>query len=199
MSRANRPPRAETWISVDTETSGASPGVASLLSIGACVVGRPDETFYVELLPIPALDWSAEAEKIHKLSREYLAVHGVDPHLAMTSFAAWIAALPAVVAGAKPVFVGFNAPFDWMFVTDYFWRFYGSCPFGISGLCQKSLYLGLTYPRSTTWSETPKSVIFARNSGLTSGEHTHNALDDAVEQAQLLSALLERARAGTLI
>jgi DNA polymerase III epsilon subunit-like protein len=198
MSKGDKSPRAETWISVDTETSGGSPGVASLLSIGACVVGRPEEAFYVEITPVPGMGWSEGAEKVHGLSREHLAAHGRDPHEAMRAFADWLAALPSVVAGARPIFCGFNAPFDWMFVADYFWRFYGSCPFGISGLCQKSLYLGLTYPRSSSWGETPKSVIFGRNPGLTGGPHTHNALDDAREQAELLTALLERAKQGTL-
>jgi len=39
---------AETWISVDVETSGPAPSVASLLSIGACLVGDPDRG--IELL-----------------------------------------------------------------------------------------------------------------------------------------------------
>ena len=32
-------------------------------------------------------------------------------------------------AGRRPVFVGFNATFDWMFVADYLWRFAGRDPF----------------------------------------------------------------------
>ena len=42
----------ETFISVDVEASGPTPGEFSLLSIGACVVGAASEQFYVELKPI---------------------------------------------------------------------------------------------------------------------------------------------------
>jgi ribonuclease T len=189
--------KPETWISVDTETSGPAPGVASLISIGAAVVGRPDQTFYVELRPVPGMGWSEGAEAVHGLSREHLAAHGLDPHEAMTGFANWIAALPSVAAGARPIFLEFNT-FDWAFVLDYFWRFYGSCPFGISGFDTKSAYFGLTYPGTSTFGETVKSVIYARNGQLSTTPHSHNALDDALGQAELMAAMLEQAKRGTL-
>jgi DNA polymerase III epsilon subunit-like protein len=198
MSRSSdRKIKPETWISVDTETSGPAPGVASLISIGAAVVGRRDETFYVEIKPVPGMGWSEGAEAVHHLSREHLAVHGLDPHDAMARFAAWIAALPSVAAGARPIFLEFNT-FDWAFVLDYFWRFYGSCPFGISGFDTKSCYFGLTYPRTVSFGETVKSVIYTRNKNLSTTPHTHNALDDALGQAELMATLLERAKLGTL-
>jgi DNA polymerase III epsilon subunit-like protein len=190
--------KPETWISVDTETSGPAPGVASLLSIGASVFGQREQSFYVELRPVPGMGWSMEAEwASHRLSREYLESAGLDPHEAMTRFADWIAALPSVVAGARPIMLEFNT-FDWAFVLDYFWRFYGSCPFSISALDTKSCYFGLTYPGTTTFGETVKSVIYGRNGELSTTPHSHNALDDATGQAELMASLLERARAGTL-
>ena len=42
----------ERYISVDVETAGPIPGEYSLLSLGACVVGHPDDTFYVEFKPL---------------------------------------------------------------------------------------------------------------------------------------------------
>ena len=42
----------EILISVDVETAGPYPGRYSLLSIGACVVSDPTQTFYVELQPL---------------------------------------------------------------------------------------------------------------------------------------------------
>jgi DNA polymerase III epsilon subunit-like protein len=180
----------ETWISVDVETSGPAPGVASLLAVGACVVGRPGDAFYVELRPLPGTAWAAEAEVIHGLTRDHLAEHGVEPAEAMGRLADWIAGLPSVVRGERPVFVGFNAPFDWMFVADYLWRFHGSNPFGISALDIKALYLGLAWPSVTDWADTTRSRIEARHPGSTGHPLSHDALDDARRQAELIELLL---------
>ena len=65
--------------------------------------------------------------------------HGLAPVTAMTEFAAWV---DAVRGDGQAVFVGFNAPFDWMFVADYCWRFLGRNPFGYAALDLKSLYMG---------------------------------------------------------
>jgi DNA polymerase III epsilon subunit-like protein len=184
----------ETWISIDVETSGPSPSVASLLSIGACVVGQPDQAFSVELRPVPGMGWRADAEAVHGLTRDHLAEHGQDPAEAMRRFADWIAALPSVVSGARPVFVGFNAAFDWMFVTDYFWRFLGSNPLGVSALDIKALYLGLAWPDVRDWTDTTRSRIEALDPGIAASPLTHDALDDARQQAELLERLLSRWR-----
>ena len=88
------------------------------------------------------------------------------------------------------MFVGFNAPFDWMFVADYFWRFTGSNPLGISALDIKALYLGLAWPDVTTWAETTRTRIEARDPGVTGRALSHDALDDARQQAELIERLL---------
>ena len=131
---------AETWISVDVETSGPTPGTGSLLAIGACLVDRPEEGIELLVRPDPALPWSDEAEAVHRLWRERLAREGLEPGEAMERLAAWLERV--VPAGARPVFVGFNAPFDWMFVAEYSWRHLRRNPFGISALDLKALYLG---------------------------------------------------------
>ena len=193
-----RNPRTEVWIDVDIETSGQAPSVGSLLSIGACVVGRSEARFYVEFQPLADRAWSVEAEAVHGLSQAYLAQAGLPPAMAMANFAAWLEDLPEVVAGQKLIFNGFNAAFDWMFVADYFWRYLNRNPFGISAPDTKGLYFGLTYPATSAWSQTAKSVIFGRNPDLAVGVHTHNALDDAVEQTILLENILAKARNRTL-
>ena len=58
----------------------------------------------------------------------------------MTRFAAWLESVTP--PGARPVFVAFNAPFDWMFVNDYFHRFLGQNPFGHNALDMKAYYMG---------------------------------------------------------
>ena len=193
MDTEPRPAPPETWISVDVETSGPAPGVASLLSIGAQVLWRPDQTFSVELRPLPGTVWIETAQDVHGLTRDYLDEHGLEPREAMTRFADWIGALPTVANGARPVFVGFNAPFDWMFVADYFWRFTGANPFGVSALDIKSLYLGRAWPEVSAWVDTTRTKILARHPRLTGDPLSHDALDDARQQAELLERLLDAA------
>jgi DNA polymerase III epsilon subunit-like protein len=184
--------RAETWISVDVETSGPSPATGSLLAIGACPVDRPEDGIEILLRPDPALPWSDAAEAIHGLTRERLAREGLEPAAAMRAFAGWVERV--VPAGSVPVFVALNAPFDWMFVADYAWRHLGGNPFGISALDLKALYLGRHLDVLERWSETSSDAMRARYP--TDLPHTHRALDDAREQATICRRILAEARPG---
>lgn len=172
----------ETWVSVDTEASGPSPSTGSLIAVGACLVDDPDEGFYAEIRPLADRPWHSETELIHGLSRQHLDRTGLEPHLAMAAFAAWLA---RVTDGRRAVFVAFNATFDWMFVADYFHRFIGSNPFGVSGLDQKAYFMAKH--GVTRWAETNKGAV--RRSYTTDLAHTHHALDDAREQAELMRQL----------
>ena len=175
----------EVLISVDIEASGASPSTGSLLSVGACVVEDPTLAIYLELKPVPDLPWSAEAEAVHGLSADRLKRDGLEPAEAMRQLDAWVV---QTAAGRWPVFVGFNAPFDWMFVADAFWRYLGRNPFGVSALDLKSLYMGRA--GVTRWAETRK-VHVANELELRLGQ-THNALDDARDQALIARVLLQK-------
>ena len=53
---------------------------------------------------------------------EHYDANGLDAAEAMARFQTWIVKL---IQGKKPVFVGFNAPFDWSFINYYFHRFTG--------------------------------------------------------------------------
>jgi len=178
-------PDEEVLFSVDVEASGASPTVASLLSIGACLVHEPDEAFYVELRPIAGLTWSEAAERVHGLSRTHLDAAGAEPADAMRSFADWV---DRVARGRRPIFTAFNAVFDWMFVADYLHRFIGTNPFGISGLDLKAYYMARH--GVAAWAQTGRDAVRRRYP--TELQHTHHALDDAREQAELARRLLDR-------
>ena len=73
-----------------------------------------------------------EALAISGLSLEVLKQTGCPPQEAIQDFAAWLTTV--VPAEKRAVFVALNAPFDWMFVSDYFYRYPGSNPFGHSAL-----------------------------------------------------------------
>lgn len=173
----------ERFVSVDVETSGPNPGSYALLSIGACLAIEPELSFYVELKPTTR-NADPEAMAIHKLALESLSGRGLPPMEAMARFAAWLD--DVVPDGTEPVFVAFNAPFDWMFVNDYFHRFHGSNPFGYSALDLKSLYMGLS---GEAWHETSMKRLAEKYLG--NRQLTHHALEDAQEQARLFTRLLE--------
>lgn len=176
---------SEWYVSVDIETSGPTPSLYALLSIGACLVTRPEEQFYVELQPAVRAALP-EAAAIHHLSIERLSQEGVPPAEAMARFAAWLDSV--VPSGERPVFVAFNAAFDWMFVNDYFHRFLGHNPFGHSALDIKSFSMGL---RRSRWSETSMRSLARRYLG--GRTLAHNALEDALMQAELFRQLLAEA------
>jgi hypothetical protein len=77
--------KPERYFSVDIESSGPIPGRYSMLSLGACVVGNPGESFYVELKPISA-DFVPEALKVSGLDLAVLERDGRSPEEAMPAF-----------------------------------------------------------------------------------------------------------------
>ena len=176
--------KTELYISVDVESDGPIPGTGdySMLSFGACVVGYPTVSFYRELKPISD-KFNPEALAVCGLDRDFLIKNGADPKTAMQEFANWLDS----VCGKKdrPVFVGFNATYDWMFIHWYFTHFLGKNPFGISGWDIKAYYAGLK--RVRCWAHTSKRRM--DKSFLSNQRHTHNALDDAREQAEIFLKL----------
>jgi DNA polymerase III epsilon subunit-like protein len=171
----------EVYISVDVETAGPNPNLYSMISIGACLVADLEKAFYVELKPLS--DAFVESSlAVSGLSMETLAAEGVDPAAAMQQFADWVAEVAP--AGTAPVFVGFNAVFDWMFVDDYFQRFLQRNPFGHAALDIKSFYLGHA---GGAWGGTSMRFLSPLYLG---GVHlSHNALGDARDQAMLFRSI----------
>lgn len=173
--------RTELCISVDVETSGPIPGEFSLLALGACVVGHTEKSFYAELKPLND-NFVQAALDVNRFSFERLRMNGELPAQAMARFEQWVL---SVSGENRPVFVAFNATFDWMFTHWYFIKFLGRDPFGISGLDIKAYYMGL---KKTHWGQTTKRQIRA---ALRPGSHhTHNALEDAIEQADVFEHML---------
>jgi DNA polymerase III epsilon subunit-like protein len=127
------------------------------------------------------------------LSLEELKAEGTPPASAMQAFARWLERV--VPEGVQAVFTAFNAPFDWMFVDDYFQRYLGFNPLGYKALDIKAYYMGL---HGVSWAETSHRDISRRYSEET--RLTHHALRDAIDEAELFEAMLseqsERQREG---
>lgn len=179
----------DAYISVDVETDGPIPGPYSMLSIGMAYCGqfdgrsmeltpRPEKTFYIELAPISET-YEREALHVNGLDRNRLIQEGVQPPAAMKLASDWI----DIVSGDnRPIFVGYPAAFDWLWVHWYFTRFtpQGS-PFGHSGCFDLKTAIavrgGVPISRASK-SQLPQ--VFQPDF-----PHTHNALDDALEQANI--------------
>jgi ribonuclease T len=180
MSTAFDP--AHTYFSIDVETAGPNPSQYALLSIGACTLAEPRQTFYVELKP-DKTDFVPEALEVCKLSMDKLAAEGLEAGVAMQHFADWVAT--CVPEGQHPLFVAFNAPFDWMFVNDYFRRYLGYNPFGHTALDIKSYFMGMD---GVGWSQTSMRNISRHY--LDTHPLSHHALQDAIDQAEIFQKML---------
>ena len=167
-------------VSVDVESAGPNPTDYALLSIGACTLLEPRQIFYSELRPDKAKSEPA-SEQIHQLDLAQLAREGAPPMRALGQFAAWLE--EAVSDPRGPLFLGFNAAFDWMFINDYFLHYLGANPFGHSAVDIKSFIMGL---RRIAWDET-------RMASFSQQTLSHNALEDAQHQADLFLGVLRDA------
>jgi ribonuclease T len=174
----------EVYISVDVEAAGPLPPTYSMLSLGAVAVDDPQATFYVELKPLNDQSVPAAMKVVGRSLKDY-AVAGRDPKLAMLALRDW---LGSVAKTGKLVFVGFNATFDWAFVNFYFHQYLGENPFGIGGVDIKSYYMGLS---GGSWEDTRSSRI-PKAFKDSSRRHTHNALDDAMEQAEMFRRMRQK-------
>jgi hypothetical protein len=180
----------EVYVSTDVETDGPIPGPHSMLSIASVafdVKGNELDYFTRNLEFLPGasghhdtMAWWAEREQAWAECR----TNQVSPKQALTEYVTWLATLPRT-----PVFVGYPAGWDFMFVYWYLIQFTGQSPFGHSALDIRS-YAMAAYKRPYKATSLRDLGLRPRHMGL-----THVALEDAREQGRaFMSILLERAR-----
>ena len=173
---------SEIYISVDIEASGPIPCKYSMLSLGACVVGDTSNNFYSEIKPIND-SFVVEAIKISGFNLDHLKSVGLKPEAALKSFAEWI---ECNSNNKNPIFVGFNAPFDWQFINWYFHTYTGSNPFGINAIDIKAYFMGTA---GIEWGKTSSSNLPEWLK--VENKEKHNALNDAITQSILFERLLK--------
>lgn len=171
----------ETYISTDVEADGPIPGDNSMLSLASAAFAgidsiEPIDTFSVNLYRIPGtgadpdtMAWWKKNAEAFDATRQNLQ----QPLKAMPNYVSWLKGLPG-----KLVFVGYPATYDFMFVYWYIKHFKLSCPFGFQGLDMKTLAMALM--KSSFKGASKKNMPKEWFNGC--GEHTHLALDDAIEQ-----------------
>ena len=186
----------ELYFSVDIEADGPVPSPYSMSSIGICLAGSKTEggvyipidplthTWYSELKPISD-EFIAEAAAVSGLSRDDLIQNGLTPHLAMKTIRMWISNLAS--DDKIPVYVAYPLSFDWVWTHWYFQTYCDQGdPFSFSNAIDiKTLFMAysgnlLTQSTKRNMSKNLKSKR----------RHTHNALDDALGQADLFSNLM---------
>ncbi len=158
-----------SYIVIDIEADGPIPGDYSMVSLGAVAVEENlNKTFYATLHPISD-SYAPEALKISGFTRDQTLKFD-DPCHVMVQFRDWI----KKSSTGTPRFISDNNGFDWMFVCWYFYHFLGENPFGYDSDNLKSLYRGLTKDMAQNFNHLRKT------------EHSHNALDDAMGNAEVL-------------
>jgi len=176
----------EIYISTDIKADGPIPGPYSMLSLGSAAFTADKQllgTFSVNLETLPGATAHPETQAWWETQPVAWAACRTDPQppeLAMERYIAWIESLPG-----KPVFVGYPAGFDFLFVYWYLIRFAGRSPYGFSALDIKSYAMAVMrkpYRRSVK-RNMPRSWFDPI-------PHTHIALDDALGQGALFCNIL---------
>ena len=182
------------YFSVDVEADGPIPGPvlddlvrrrrspAPVPPEGSTAADPTAATFYRELRPISD-DFDPAALAVSGLDRPPCSATGPTRPSAMAEFTAWVT---ATAGPARPVVVAYPACYDWMFLYWYLIRFTGTSVFGHSGcLDLKTLYaMKADVPLGgAVKSRMPAHLLSHR-------PHTHHALDDAIEQAELFANLM---------
>jgi hypothetical protein len=180
----------EIYVSTDVEADGPIPGPHSMLSFASAAY-RSDKTLVgtftanLELLPGATGDpktmawWQTQSE-----AWTACRANPRDPAVVMPDYVAWLNGLPG-----KPVFVGYPAAYDFLFVYRYLIRFAGESPFSHSARDIKSYAMALlgTEYRESVKRNMPKDW-------LDDLPHTHVALDDAIGQGALYCNMLANRR-----
>ena len=158
-----------SYIMMDVESDGPIPGDYSMISFGAVLVNEKlDRTFYGKLKPISD-KWIPEALNISGHTRNE-TMNFEDPKKIMVEFKEWI----SENSKGRPIFISDNNGFDWMFICWYFHYFLGENPFGFSSRRLSDLYCGIQKDTFAKWKHLRKT------------KHTHNPVDDAMGNAEVL-------------
>ena len=149
---------------------------------------RPDNYvmhFYRELRPI-STEFQTEALKVNGLDRDRLIAEGNPPERAMTDAAEWIR---RIAGGGRPVLVAYPLSFDWSFLYWYFVRFSGvGSPFNHSQCFDIKTAFAVKAHIPIASAGRRHLIQDLKANGST---HTHNALEDAIEQAEVFANLFE--------
>lgn len=172
----------ELFISTDCETDGPIPGPNSMLSMGSAAFMADKtliSTFSANFNTLPGATGDPSTMEWWKTQPEAWAAHRENtenPEVVMKRYVEWLKELPG-----KPVFVGYPAGFDFLWIYWYLIKFAGESPYSFSALDIKSYVMAVLkceYRKSTK--RNMPTRWFEKDL-----QHTHKALDDAIEQGMM--------------
>ncbi|MEO8217672.1 MAG: exonuclease domain-containing protein [Acidobacteriota bacterium] len=185
----------DAYFSADVETDGPIPGPYSMLSFALVFCGtydgsefqrprRLESQLYLELRPISE-NFQQEALDVNRIDRGRLRSEGAEPEAAMTHAAEWVR---HVAGPSRPILVAYPVSFDWTWLYWYFIRFSrAGSPFNHSGCFDLKTAFAVKGDLPIAQSGRDQLLPALRSHR----SHTHHALDDAVEQAELFANLFE--------
>jgi len=183
----------QTYIVVDIENNGPTPGLYSMLAIGACATNDAKEisSFYRKIAPLEGSGehpetmkwWQSQPKAWAELSKDAEPAEKV-----MKDFYKWLKSL-----GTEPVFVAHPLAVDYTFVSWYLYKFLGHNPFEEN---KADIILSLDL-RSFISGKFNKTLVNSSRNKLPEAlkmgmpDHTHNALEDAQGYAVILRNVLD--------
>src|SRR5262245_12409132 len=176
----------EIYVSTDVEADGPIPGPHSMLSFGSAAYladKRLLGTFTANLMQLPGAAPHPETSAWWQTQPEAWEACRKDPRPpeeVMPEYLTWLQGLPG-----RPVFVGYPASYDFLFVYWYLIRFAGHSPFSHAALDVKTFAMALL---GKDFRESAKRNMPAE--WFDDLPHTHHALDDAIEQGALFCNML---------
>lgn len=177
----------EIYISTDVEADGPIPGQNSMLSFASAAYDTGKNllsTFSANLETLPdakpdpkTMAWWAKKQKAWEACRK----NPRPPEQVMKEYVRWLKTIPRT-----PVFVGYPAAYDFMFVYWYLMHFAGESPFSHSALDIKTYAMALIKKgyRESVKKNMPKHWFDKL-------PHSHVALDDAIEQGAMFCNMLK--------
>ncbi len=180
----------EIYVSTDVEADGPIPGPYSMLSFASAAYSADKElisTFSVNLETLSDATSHPRTMAWWKMNQEaWLACREecIPPSEAMLSYSNWLNELPG-----RPVFVGYPAAYDFMFIYWYLIKFTGKSPFSHSAVDIKTMAM---IALKKDYFAIRKSVL--PKAWFDKLPHTHVALDDAIEQGALFCNILKNLR-----
>ena len=160
----------------------------ALVEIGSFDGGkllRPStpRSFYRELRPISDR-FDAEALSVNGLDRMKLLQQGGKPEVVMDEARRFVSEL---ATQGTPVLVAYPLSFDWSFLYWYFINFGGHSPFKHSRCFDVKTAVAVKGRRTISRSGHDQMPAILRSNL----NHTHHALDDAKEQAEIFARVFE--------
>lgn len=181
--------KPERFISIDIETDGPFYPRYSVCSIGAVACDDLTKRFYVEIKPQTA-EYDEQAYQVNGLHRDKLITDGQRIEAAVFNFVGWAqteARYDSEGRRCHLIATTFST-WDWTWLwslLNLYGRSASDLPFAHSSLDLKSYAMG-RLGGFARWDETRKAALPPHwLAGLP--PHTHNALDDAIEQATLFN------------